>query len=494
MNENESLFRLLQKYSASDAAAMHMPGHKRNVLGVPFLEELGARYDITEISGFDDLHRPMGVLLDAMEKAAALWGSEDCLFLVNGSTCGILAAVRAAAAATGSRKLILARNCHRCVYNAAELCALEPVYIAPEPVEDFGFCGSIPPKQIEIAVRDNPGTPVILTSPTYEGVLSNISEIAIICHMYGSPLIVDEAHGAHLDLSPYFTGGAVSGGADIVVQSLHKTLTGLTQSALLHVSSSLISLEDVQKELSIFETSSPSYLLMASIDGTRELIEQRGGELFRSWKRALDSFDKRAGLLQSIRIPGHSELFSCQPRINDGGYSLGAAETPEVYGYDRSKIVISCEGTDTSGVAIMSELRRHYGIECEMASCGYVVAMTGLLDTQESIGRLADALAMIDKEIRRTAPRIQFKHPGVPPKRMSVRQAKSARTEQINIKEAKGMISAEYVWAYPPGIPLVVPGEELTDELLRGFIVQREAGVELRSSSGGMPLTVSVVL
>lgn len=494
MNENESLFRLLQKYSATDASAMHMPGHKRRVSGVPFLEELGARYDITEIAGFDDLHRPQGVLLDAMERAAQLWGSDSCLFLVNGSTCGILAAVRAAAAAMGSRKLILARNCHRSVYNAAELCGLEPVYIAPEPVKNFGFCGSIAPKQVEIAVRDNPGAPVILTSPTYEGVLSNISEIAIVCHMYGSPLIVDEAHGAHLDLSPYFTGGAVSGGADIVVQSLHKTLTGLTQSALLHISSSLISPEDVQGQLEVFETSSPSYLLMASIDGTRELIEQRGGELFRTWRRALDSFDKQAGLLQSIRIPGHSELFSCQPRINDGGYSLGTAETPEVYGYDRSKIVISCEGTDTSGVAIMEELRRRFDIECEMASCGYVVAMTGLLDSEESVGRLGAALCELDKEIRRTAPRIHFKHPGVPPKRMSVKQAKSAGHQHINIKEAKGLVSAEYVWAYPPGIPLVVPGEELTDELLKGFIVQREAGVELRSSSGGMPRTVCVVL
>lgn len=494
MNENESLFRLLQKYAASNTEAMHMPGHKRRITGVPFLEELGARFDITEIAGFDDLHHPQGVLLEAMEKAARLWRSEQCMFLVNGSTCGILAAVRAAALTTGSKRLIMARNCHKSVYNAAELCSLEPVYLAPEGVPDFGFCGSILPKLVEIVVRDNPGTPVILTSPTYEGVLSNISEIAIICHMYGSPLIVDEAHGAHLELSPYFTGGAVTGGADIVVQSLHKTLTGLTQSALLHVSSSLIAAEDVKNELDVFETSSPSYLLMASIDGTRELVEQRGGELFRTWKKALDAFDEKVGLLQSIRIPGHSERFNCQPRINDCGYSLGTMETPEVYGYDRSKIIISCEGTDTSGVAIMSELRSRFNIECEMASCGYVVAMTGLLDNEESLSRLADALLEIDHDIRRTAPRIHFKQPGIPPKRMSVKQAKAASRQQLNIKEALGKVSAEYVSAYPPGIPLVVPGEELTDELLKGFIVQREAGVELRSSSGGMPRTVCTVL
>lgn len=493
MNENESLFRHLQKYSASGALPMHMPGHKRRVSGIPFLEELGAHCDITEIDGFDDLHRPQGVLLEAMEKAARLWQSRQTLFLVNGSTCGILAAVRACAASDNSGKIIMARNCHRSVYNAAELCALEPVYIAPEQVKDFGFCGSIMPKAIEIAVRDNPGAPVILTSPSYEGVLSNISEIAIICHMYGSPLIVDEAHGAHLDLSPYFVGGAVHGGADIVVQSLHKTLTGLTQSALLHISSDLVSAKEVQNELAVFETSSPSYLLMASIDGTRELIEQRGGELFRSWKRALDAFDQKVGLLQSLRLPGHSELFCCQPRVNDGGYNLENGACPEIYGYDRSKIVISCEGTDTSGVALMSELRRRYNIECEMASCGYVVAMTGLLDTDETLDRLALALIELDREIHRTAPRIHLKPPGIPKRRMDVAGAKARRSCAMNIKEARGQISAEYVWAYPPGIPLVVPGEELSEELLRSFVVQREAGVELRSSSGGMPLTVRVV-
>ena len=224
---------------------MHMPGHKRNVEGIEFLEELGAKYDITEIDGFDDLHNPHGILKDAMQKAASLWQSDNSFFLVNGSTCGILAAVAACSKVCGNGKLIMARNCHKSVYNAAELNALTPIYIVPPAVEGFGFCGSISPKAIEIAVADNPGTPVILTSPTYEGILSNISEIAVICHMYGSPLVVDEAHGAHLNLSPYFLGGAISAGADIVIQSLHKTLTGLTQTGLLHLGGGLISPDDV---------------------------------------------------------------------------------------------------------------------------------------------------------------------------------------------------------------------------------------------------------
>ncbi len=135
---DDTLFSRLQDYAASDAVPMHMPGHKRNVAGVPFLEALGARYDVTEIDGFDDLHDPHGVLQDAMDRAACLWGSDTAFFLVNGSTCGVLAAIRAAAKCSGSGRLIMARNCHRSVYNAVELCGLDAVYLTPPPVEQQG--------------------------------------------------------------------------------------------------------------------------------------------------------------------------------------------------------------------------------------------------------------------------------------------------------------------------------------------------------------------
>ncbi len=473
---------------------MHMPGHKRNSEGIRFLEELGAKYDISEIDGFDDLHHPNGILSDAMRKAASLWKSENCFFLVNGSTCGVLAAVSTACKLCGNGKIIMARNSHRSVYNAVELNELEPIYIAPQTVEGFGFCGSIAPKDIELALKDNPGTPVILTSPTYEGVISNLSEIAVICHMYNSPLIVDEAHGAHLDLSAHFSGGAVHAGADIVIHSLHKTLTGLTQTGLLHLSGGLIPKEDILRELAVFETSSPSYLLMASIDGTRELIEERGGELFKAWKNRLDGFDSLVTPLQNLRLPGHSDPFDCQKKTGKAGYVRRGIETGAVYGFDRSKILISCEGMDTSGTVLMDNLRSRFGIECEMAACGYVVAMTGLLDSDENIIKLGKALCVMDKEIQRTAPRVPFTAPKIPPRKMSVSEALKKETKSVLIKSARGKVSAEYVWAYPPGIPLVVPGEELTDETVRGLVIQREAGVSLHSTSGGISKTLCVLV
>lgn len=493
-NNAQSLFQKLIDYSGCGTTPMHMPGHKRNSEGIKFLEELGAKYDISEIDSFDDLHHPEGILGDAMQKAASLWKSGNCFFLINGSTCGVLAAVSAASKLCGSGKIIMARNSHKSVYNAAELNDLTPLYIAPATVKGFGFCGSIAPKDIEFAVRDNPGTPVILTSPTYEGVTSNLAEITVICHMYGSPLIVDEAHGAHLDLSPAFSGGAIHAGADIAVQSLHKTLTGLTQTGLLHLSGGLIPKEDILRELAVYETSSPSYLLMASIDGTRELIEERGSELFKAWKNRLDRFDSLVTPLQNLRLPGHSDPFDCQKKTSKTGYVRRGIETDAVYGFDRSKILISCEGTDTSGTVLMDNLRTRFGIECEMAAYGYVVAMTGLLDSDENIERLGSALCQIDKEIRGTVPRVPFTAPKIPPRRMSVSEALKGETRCIQIKDARSRVSSEYVWAYPPGIPLIVPGEELTDETVRSLIIQREAGVSLHSTSGGMPKTLCVLL
>jgi len=492
MENNKSLFRALAEFADSGAVPMHMPGHKRNDLGLDFLERLGARYDITEIEGFDDLHHPEGILKEAMERAAELWGSEQCFFLVNGSTVGILAGLRAVQRCTGSDKLILGRSCHRSVYNAVELLNLKPIYIAPQIIKGFGFCGSISEKDIEISLQENPGIPVILTSPTYEGVLSNIAEIAVICHLYGSPLIVDSAHGAHLGLSKYFTGSAISAGADLVVQSVHKTLTGLNQTGLLHINSDLIDPYTVARELSVFETSSPSYPLMASIDSTVELLANRGNELLSAWSMRLDGFDRRVAGLQRLKIPGHSEYFPCQD-IRKAGYIPHMLNVENVYGYDRSKIVISCEGTSITGTELMRRLREDYNIYCEMAAGGYVVAMTGIRDREGDMECLAKAICEIDGQIESAGPRLPFYGPKLPPRRLPAWEAVKEPSKRVFLRDAQGKISAEYVWAYPPGIPIVVPGEELTEDIISAFVIQKDSGVDLRSTFGEMPKYIRVL-
>ena len=486
MELNDTLLKHIKAYTSGDNIPMHMPGHKRNPSGIDFLETLGAKYDLTEIDGFDNLHNASGILKESMERAAQVWGSENCFFLINGSTCGILASVRASAKISGKKNIIMARNCHMSVYNAAELCGLDPVYLVPQAIPEFSFYGCISPEDVANALEKYPGCPVIITSPTYEGVISNIPEISKICHSHGSILIVDEAHGAHLDLSPYFTGGAIKGGADIVVQSIHKTLTGLTQTELLHVGGELVSPKIIERQLAIFESSSPSYLLMSAIDGTSQLILSRGKELFEHWHQSIDLFDKKIMGLQNLRVPGHSELFACQSKNK----ALGK---DSVFCYDTSKIIISCQGTEIGGMELAGRLRRDYNIECEMAAGDYAIAMTGLLEDVSSLVRLASALTEIDKSIKARVPSLAYRMPAPPPKKMSIEDALTSDSKQIFMKDSKSFISAEYVWAYPPGSPLLVPGEEISSETVSALMHIRNSGVELHSTLAKVPLYINVI-
>lgn len=208
----------------------------------------------------------------AQERAATLYGAKYTRFLINGSTCGILAGVRAVTKA--GDKVLVARNCHKSVFNAIEICSLTPVYVRPTYFEEYGFYGSVDPKDVEKAFDENGDIKlVVITSPTYEGVISDVQKIADICHAHDAILFVDEAHGAHLGLDKRFEESARQLGADMVVNSLHKTLPSLTQTALLHVLTDRVDMKEIDSNLAVFESSSPSYVLMASIDGCVRFLE-----------------------------------------------------------------------------------------------------------------------------------------------------------------------------------------------------------------------------
>ena len=235
------LLERLSTYAASDVYPFHMPGHKRQVkMGItsapnPF------SVDITEIDGFDNLHHAEDILKESMNSAAAVYGADRSWYLVNGSTCGILAAI--AAAVKPGEKILMARNSHKSAYHAVILNQLEPVYLYPEEVPEFQIPGGIEPEQVERALLEHPEIrAVFVTSPTYEGIVSDIQGIAATAHRHGAALIVDEAHGAHLPFGDgsYFPDGALQEGADLVIQSLHKTLPSLTQTAILHLKSQIL--------------------------------------------------------------------------------------------------------------------------------------------------------------------------------------------------------------------------------------------------------------
>ena len=380
MNE-PSLHDLLQTYSKQNKIPFHMPGHKQRALHCP---DLPWHLDITEIAGFDDLHAPAGILRDAQARAARLWGSDGAYFLVNGSTAGILAGIYATV--SHGDRVLLTRGHHRAIDHAVELLQLRPVYIDP-PKLPGGMFGSVPSEAVTRALAAHPNIRLaVITSPTYEGVLSDIGAISEILHRQNVPLLVDEAHGAHLGLGSHFPPSAVHMGADLVVQSLHKTLPSLTQTAILHRVGARVDHARLQHALDVFQTSSPSYLLLASIDNCVGLMQARGGELLAAWRGRLDGFYREMAGLQRLK------LFD----VDEHGRQV-AAPTKAVYAHDPGKLTILTGGAGLTGAQLMEVLRMEHGIELEMPWPDYAVAMTGLCSTDEDFARLRDAFYAVDK-------------------------------------------------------------------------------------------------
>ncbi len=447
----------LKTYGAGNAYPFHMPGHKRQKpQGSLFPYEI----DITEIDGFDNLHHAEGVLAEAMERAAKLWNSRKSYFLVNGSSAGLLAGIRALT--KRGDKVLLARGCHRAVYHAIELSGLHPVYMQAEWVEEMQISGSIQPETVEKHLQENPECKlVILTSPTYEGVVSDIAAIAKIVHRYGAYLLVDEAHGAHLGFSEGFPDTAVRLGADVVVQSLHKTLPCPTQTAILHVCTEQVDVTEVSRQLSVFQTSSPSYVFMAEIDGCISLLERERKSLFATYEKRLASFYEKMEKLKYIRL--------CQPEVS----SL-------VFGHDRGKLLFFTGNCNLSGVELADLLREKYELEMEMSLSLHTLAMTSIFDTDEGMERLAKAILEIDKEVIPAKQPLAKGQMVLPQMVCGMEEALQGKTTEVMLGDSLGKIAADFLWAYPPGIPLVAPGEQISEDVLAQAFYMQKNGVNVQ--------------
>ena len=494
------LLERLTEYAGSDAYPFHMPGHKRREIpdGIPggFPDPYGI--DITEIDGFDNLHHAEGILKDAMETVAAIYGADRSWYLVNGSTCGILSAVFAATENGG--KILTARNCHKAVYHAICLNRLEAEYLYPEEITEFGINGGIRAEDVRKALEKdamrcagNSGDVrgkitkiqvVLITSPTYEGVVSDIRAIADAAHEYGIPLIVDEAHGAHLEYADQchsFPKSALEYGADIVIQSLHKTLPCFTQTAILHVKGKLVDQDRVSRYLSMFQTSSPSYLFMAGMERCIRYMDGDGRNEMVRYEERLEHFMKRMEGLQVLEV---LDWEICR-------------KYRTVAGWDPSKIVVSTmRAEDFHGEELAETLRRKYHLEMEMTAPEYVIAMTSLMDTEEGFERLGTALLEIDGALRHCVESEQQKEKGEskgkkrcetpeateskvshPIRRMLICEAMDADTERTALQDTVGKVSAEFVYLYPPGIPIIAPGEVFTDAIVEKIVAYKAAGL-----------------
>ena len=454
----------LRELAQSNRYPFHMPGHKRMLDGTnPYA------IDITEIEDFDNLHHAESIIKDAEDAAAKMYGAKKAYYLVNGSTCGILAAISASVKRGG--KILVARNCHKSVYHAIFLRQLSPEYVYPENTH-YGIQGQILVKAIEKKLAECPDIQaVVLTSPTYDGLVSDVKSIAEVVHRRNIPLIVDEAHGAHFGFHKAFPENAVAY-ADAVIMSVHKTLPAFTQTAVLCLCSDRIDEKEVEKYLRIYETSSPSYVLMAGIERSLRMVLDGGSELFAAYVEKLSGFRASVRDLKHLAVPD-AEDFSGE----------------EAYAFDPGKILIVTKN-GMSGQQLQETLLRDYALQMEMASGNYVVAMTSFMDTVEGFQRLSHALHAIDARMEDTgkaafSPKDIYRQPE---KQMEPYQAEEAAHGCIRLEEAAGQVSADYIYLYPPGIPMIVPGEILTEPMIQMVRQCQAVGLDVE----GMPETDTI--
>ena len=526
----EHLYDKLTEYARGEDYPYHMPGHKRRAFGEMPSEVY--EMDVTEIDGFDDLHAPEGILKDLQERVARLYGADESFCLVGGSTAGILAALSAALPEGGH--LLMARNCHKSAYHAAYLRNLKLTYLLPEVIDEFGICDGLQPKEIEHALENAPDVQaVLIVSPTYEGRISPVREIAEIVHAHGKILIVDEAHGAHLGLTGKARGNrreqaggergsrreqaggapcrenSCQAGADLVIHSVHKTLPAMTQTALLHVNGDRVDRERLKRFLRIYQSSSPSYVLMASIDNAVTMMEQDGEKLYGDLVRDFRWLTKELSACRRLRFlteelecgePVNGQSVSGQEDLADGDCKVRQ---------DVGKLVIHAGTSGLTGQQIYDVLRDRYHLQLEMAAGEYCLAMFTVGDAQEGYRRMRDALLEIDvnaderkKELEksRIAPceetsgerQMEAVPDGTaggqqgclePVVARSLKEAWDAPWEEVLLCDCEGRISAEFVNLYPPGTPIAAPGEVFTKEIVNMLLRYQTQELRLQGVS-----------
>lgn len=473
----DRLYKKLEAYGKSDFYPFHMPGHKRNPLAVD--GDFPVERDITEIDGFDNLHHAEDILKRAQEDVARLYGVPESFYSINGSSGAILAAVSAAVDKGG--QILVARNCHKAVYHAIYLRELSATYIYPHEDPKLGINGGISPGRVEMYLAENPEIQaVLITSPTYDGIVSDVARIAEIAHRYGVPLIVDEAHGAHFRFSDYFPVSAAQLGADVVINSVHKTLPCLTQTGVIHLCSDRVSREKLKRFLGIYQSSSPSYILMSSIDACMDKLEREGDEMFRVFTENLEKARRRLSECKYIRL-----------------VTPQACECQRVFDFDRSKILLSTVNSSLNGRELHQILRREFHLEMEMEAENYVLALAAVGDTAEGFERLCDAIEEIDRreslKYREAAVEKEPLKNGKMKQIMRISQAMDAESERCPLDECIGRTSGEFAYLYPPGIPLIVPGEQISGHFVKNVRRYLEQGFEVQGLSDQTSETVCVV-
>ncbi|HOQ02130.1 MAG TPA: aminotransferase class V-fold PLP-dependent enzyme [Acetivibrio clariflavus] len=454
---NSPIYNALRKYAKSSPIPFHMPGHKIGK-GIPYrlLKDLH-QLDMTEIPGLDNLHFPDGVIKEAQDLAAKAFGADDTSFLVNGSTCGIHAAILGVCK-PGDR-LIVSRDCHKSVIGAMMLASVTPIYIAPKYDSLFGVPSLMLPSTVEEAIRNNPdAVGVVLTRPNYYGLCSDIRAISDVVRSYNKILIVDEAHGAHLRFSSKLPCCALDADADVCIQSAHKTLPALTQGAYIHIKGNRVDVDKVKFVLRLIQTSSPSYIIMAFLDIARAIMEDCGAELLDKLLKNIDCFEKMV-----CENTGY-KILSVQPFLS--GHA------------DKTRIVVNVRNTGKTGFFIDKILRNQFNIQVEMADMYNIVCISTIADGMKEFESLNYALKEIEKQFGNSmkSPDINVKELNIPLQAVSLDKIMQCSFKKQKLVESVGKVSRGIITPYPPGVPIVCPGEVITEEAVQYITSVIQAG------------------
>lgn len=455
MSVTSSVHDFLIDYIKKDTVSFHMPGHKGSRLYRRFgYHEFLDHFmdcDITEIAGSDNLFQTEGVIKGVQDHYARLYDCKKSYILINGSSGGNIAAILASV--SRGKQLIMARNCHKSVFNALTLGGIRPVYVYPETIEEYGISGAVSPESVERLIIENPDAEaVLITSPNYYGVCSDVKSIAEIAHRHGKTLIVDEAHGAHLHFSDVLPPSAIQSGADLVINSTHKTLASFTQSAVLHYNTKLVDQTILEDKLQCIQSTSPSYILMASLDISADILEKHRHELMEEWTSNLTEFYDRIERIPGVRTMG------------------------KMKGLDWTKINLSMGGLGITGAQLDKILMEDYDIYIELFTGDWIMAMSGIGNTKKDYDRLAAALENISRKPTAAVVERDRKSTSLIPPKQAVMFEIPAVKKTVKLADSAGMICGSSIIPYPPGIPLICPGERIEADAIAYVQALRSMG------------------
>ena len=483
-------FDALQEYVRAATVSFHTPGHKHGAGMHPRLRDYIGRnalaIDLTQIRGLDDLNAPAGPILEAHELAAAAYGANFSYFLVNGSTAGNQAMLMTAL--RPGQTVLLPRNSHKSATSALIMSATKPIYMQPEVDQELHIDHCVTPATVKSALAEYPDAgAVFITSPTYYGATADLAAIERIVHDHNKLLLVDEAWGPHLHFHPELPLSATAAGVDVCVNSTHKLLAGLSQASMLHTTGERIEQGRLRSTLRLFQSTSPSLLLLASLDVARMQMATQGESL----------------LAQALSLARWART---QLNAIPGVYCMGRDQIgrPGIADYDETRLVITVKDLGYTGYQVEAMLRERHSVQVELADLFNVVALVSIGDSEASVARLVDAVRALAQAARSgdTIPHVTLQQrlqrrsyflPPIPEQVVTPREAFLSDHVEIPFSQSAGKICAEVLTPYPPGIPILCPGERITHEVIEYLQLELEAGIHIQGPVDARLHTIRVL-